>query len=116
MIDIFGPEEHFAIDQYDDLASTQKPTLCLRQSDVKFVHALVSKELETMVSALISQLIKAPNVPDVLRDIVTQLGSLHITDDDEVGASKAEITLTLEPRFSPMEGNCRGKQMAHNRS
>lgn len=47
--DIIEPEEQFAIDQYEDLASTQKPTLTIRQSDVKFVHALVSKELETMV-------------------------------------------------------------------
>jgi Ras GTPase-activating-like protein IQGAP2/3 len=49
VIDIIEPEEHFAIDQYDDLASTQKPTLSIRQSDVKYVHALVSKELEVMV-------------------------------------------------------------------
>jgi hypothetical protein len=94
VIDIVEPEEHFTIDQYDDLASTQKPTLAIRQSDVKYVHALVSKELEIM----------APNVPDVLRDIVTQLGSLHMTDEDVASSSKAEITLTLEPRFSHMEG------------
>jgi hypothetical protein len=51
VIDIFEPEEHFAIDQYDDLASTQKPTLTIRQSEVKYVHAFVSKELEIMVSS-----------------------------------------------------------------
>jgi Ras GTPase-activating-like protein IQGAP2/3 len=96
VIEIPEPEEHFTIDPFDDLASTQKPTLAIRQSDVKFVHALVSKELETM----------APHVPDVLRDIVTQLGSLHMTDEDVSSSSKAEITLTLEPRFSPMEGTC----------
>jgi len=95
VIDIMDPEDHFAVDQYDDLASTQKPTLTIRQTDVKYVHALVSKELETM----------APQVPDVLRDIVTQLGSLHITDQDLASSSKAEITLTLEPRFSHVEGN-----------
>jgi Ras GTPase-activating-like protein IQGAP2/3 len=49
VIDIIEPEEHFAIDQFDDLASTQKPTLTIRQSDIKYVHALVSKELEIMV-------------------------------------------------------------------
>jgi Ras GTPase-activating-like protein IQGAP2/3 len=49
VIEIPGPEEHFTIDPFDDLASTQKPTLSIRQSDIKFVHALVSKELETMV-------------------------------------------------------------------
>ena len=49
VIDIIEPEEHFAIDQYDDLASTQKPTLTIKQSEVKYVHAFVSKELETMV-------------------------------------------------------------------
>ena len=49
VIDIMEPEEHFAIDQYDDLASTQKPTLTIRQSEVKYVHAFVSKELEIMV-------------------------------------------------------------------
>jgi hypothetical protein len=43
------PEEHFAVDQYDDLAATQKPTLTIRQSEVKWVHAFVSKELEIMV-------------------------------------------------------------------
>ena len=49
VIEIIEPEEQFAIDQFDDLAATQKPTLSLRQSDVKYVHALVSKELEIMV-------------------------------------------------------------------
>ena len=49
MIDIMEPEEHFTIDQFDDLASTQKPTLTIRQSEVKYIHALVSKELEIMV-------------------------------------------------------------------
>ena len=49
VIDIMEPEEHFAVDQYDDLASTQKPTLTIRQSEVKWTHAFVSKELETMV-------------------------------------------------------------------
>jgi len=43
------PEEHFAVDQFVDLASTQKPTLTIKQSEVKYVHALVSKELEIMV-------------------------------------------------------------------
>lgn len=47
---------------------------------------------------------KAPYVSDVLRDIVTQLGSLHITEEDVASSSKAEITLTLEPRFSQIEG------------
>lgn len=46
------PEEHFAVDQFDDLASTQKPTLTIKQSEVKYVHALVSKELEIMVWSL----------------------------------------------------------------
>ena len=49
VIDIMEPEEHFAIDQFDDLASTQKPTLAIKQSEVKYIHALVSKELEIMV-------------------------------------------------------------------
>jgi len=49
VIDIIEPEEHFAVDQYDDLASTQKPTLTIKQSEVKYVHSFVSKELETMV-------------------------------------------------------------------
>jgi hypothetical protein len=104
VIEIIEPEEHFTIDQFDDLASTQKPTLIIRQSEVKYVHALVSKELEIMVRIFTMRLTKAPHVPDVLRDIVTQLGSLHITDEDLSASSKAEITLTLEPRFSPMEG------------
>jgi hypothetical protein len=106
VIDIIEPEEHFAVDQYDDLASTQKPTLTMRQSDVKYVHAFVSKELEIMVSPIESfiSMVKAPHVSDVLRDIVTQLGSLHMSEDDVASSSKADITLTLEPRFSPMEG------------
>ena len=49
MIDIIDPEEHFAVDQYDDLASTQKPILTIRQSEVKYVHSFVSKELEHLV-------------------------------------------------------------------
>ena len=52
VIDIVEPEEHFAFDQFDDLASTQKPTLTIRQSDVKYVHALVSKGLEIMVRCI----------------------------------------------------------------
>jgi hypothetical protein len=52
VIDIMEPEEHFTIDQFDDLASTQKPTLTIKQSEVKYVHALVSKELEIMVRPL----------------------------------------------------------------
>ena len=56
MIDIIEPEEHFAVDQYDDLAATQKPTLIIRQSDVKWVHAFVSKELETMVYSSVMSL------------------------------------------------------------
>jgi hypothetical protein len=35
---------------------------------------------------------------------MTQLGSLNITEEDVASSSKAEITLTLEPRFSPLEG------------
>jgi hypothetical protein len=49
VIDIIEPEEHFTVDQYDDLASTQKPILTIRQSEVKYVHSFVSKELEQLV-------------------------------------------------------------------
>jgi Ras GTPase-activating-like protein IQGAP2/3 len=49
VIDTIDPEEHFTIDPFDDLASTQKPTLTIRQADVKYVHAFVSKELEIIV-------------------------------------------------------------------
>jgi hypothetical protein len=106
VIDIIEPEEHFAVDQYDDLASTQKPILTIRQSEVKYVHSFVSKELEHLVFVPNKCFLhQAPHVPDVLRDITTQLGSLHMTDEDVASSSKAEITLTLEPRFSPMEGN-----------
>lgn len=52
VIDIVEPEENFAFDQFDDLASTQKPTLTILQSDVKYVHALVSKGLEIMVRCI----------------------------------------------------------------
>jgi hypothetical protein len=54
VIDIIEPEEHFGVDQYDDLASTQKPTLAIRQSEIKYVHALVSKELEIMVEPMLN--------------------------------------------------------------
>ena len=53
VIDIMEPEEHFTVDQFDDLASTQKPTLTIRQSEVKYIHALVSKELEIMVLVIL---------------------------------------------------------------
>ena len=56
MIDIIESEEHFAFDQFEDLASTQKPTLTIKQSEVKYVHAFVSKELEIMVYPSISKL------------------------------------------------------------
>lgn len=61
MIDITEPEEHFGVDQYDDLASTQKPTLTIRQSEIKYVHAFVSRELEIMVSSSLNVIKERPH-------------------------------------------------------
>jgi len=64
-------------------------------ADVFALHGLIAKDIDFV----------APEREDQIRDLIRELGNVKNHDDELQRASGAEISLTLNPRLSNIEGN-----------
>lgn len=89
VISIESAEEHYDIDEFNDLYAKTKPTLYIKMADIFSIHKLLSQEISTI----------CPNQDDVLRDILRELGSVQSNESELKGVSSSEISLTLSPKL-----------------
>ena len=89
VVSIPSAEEHYDIDEFNDLYAKTKPTLYIKMSDIFSIHQLLSSETASV----------CPNQDDVLRDILRELGSVQSNENELRGVSTSEISLTLTPKL-----------------
>ncbi|OCT49522.1 RasGAP-like protein [Cladophialophora carrionii] len=89
VISIPPAEEHYDIDEFNDLYAKTKPTLYIKMADIFSIHKLLSQEIGAI----------CPSQDDVLRDILRELGSVQSNESELRGVSSSEISLTLTPKL-----------------
>ncbi|RMZ92156.1 hypothetical protein DV736_g613, partial [Chaetothyriales sp. CBS 134916] len=89
IISIPPAEEHYDIDEFNDLYAKVKPTLYIKMADIFSVHKLLSSQIGSVCSS--------PD--DVLRDVLRELGSVQSNESELRGVSRSEIMLTLSPKY-----------------
>ncbi|KAK5090246.1 iqgap- protein [Lithohypha guttulata] len=89
VVNIASAEEHYDIDEFNDLYAKQKPTLYIKMADIFSIHQLVSSEIASI----------CPNPDDVLRESLRELGSVKSNESDLMNVSSGEIMLTLTPKY-----------------
>jgi Ras GTPase-activating-like protein IQGAP2/3 len=93
VISIPPAEEHYDIDEFNDLYAKTKPTLYIKMADIFSIHKLLSQEISAI----------CPSQDDVLRDILRELGSVQSNESELRGVSSSEISLTLNPKLMNSE-------------
>jgi Ras GTPase-activating-like protein IQGAP2/3 len=93
---IFVPpaEEHYDIDEFNDLYAKTKPTLYIKMADIFSIHQLITSELSSV----------CPAQDDILRDMIRELGSVKSNENELMSVSSNEISLTLNPKLHNAEG------------
>ena len=86
-------EEHYDIDEFNDLYAKTKPTLYIKMSDIFTIHKLLTTEISSI----------CPNQDDGLREILRELGSVQSNESELRGVSSSEINLTLTPKLRNAE-------------
>jgi Ras GTPase-activating-like protein IQGAP2/3 len=87
-------ESYFDIDEFNDLYAKTKPTLYIKMSDIFSIHQLVASEVQHL----------CPNQDDILREIIRDLGNVKSNESELMTVSSSEISLTLHPRLTNVEG------------
>ena len=87
-------EEHYDIDEFNDLYAKTKPTLYIKMADIFSIHQLLTTEISMV----------CPSQDDVLREIMRELGSVKSNESELMGVSSNEIMLTLTPKLHNAEG------------
>lgn len=93
MIAVPPAEEHFDIDEFNDLYAKTKPTLYIKMSDIFSIHQLLTNEIANT----------CPSQDDFLRDIIRELGSVKSNESELMGVGSTEICLTLNPKLHNAE-------------
>jgi Ras GTPase-activating-like protein IQGAP2/3 len=93
VISIPPAEEHYDIDEFNDLYAKTKPTLYIKMADIFSIHQLLASEISTV----------CPGQDDILRDILRELGSVKSNESELKGVSSSEISLTLHPKLHDTE-------------
>lgn len=89
LISVREAEEHFDIDEFNDLYARTKPTLYIKMSDIFAIHQLVASEVGNI----------CPSKDDIITELVHDLGSAKSNESEMLAVSSAEISLTLNPRL-----------------
>lgn len=89
VISIPPAEEHYDIDEFNDLYAKTKPTLYIKMADIFSIHKLLSREISAI----------CPSQDDILRDTLRELGSVQSNESELRGVSSGEISLTLNPKL-----------------
>ncbi|KAK4946636.1 iqgap-related protein [Elasticomyces elasticus] len=82
-------EEHYDIDEFNDLYAKTKPTLYIKMADIFSIHKLLSQEIPSI----------CPSQDDILRDTLRELGSVQSSESELRGVGSSEISLTLNPKL-----------------
>lgn len=82
-------EQHYDIDEFNDLYAKQKPTLYIKMTDIFTIHQLVSTGIAII----------CPNPDDVLRETLRELGSVKSSQTELMTVSAGELMLTLTPKY-----------------
>lgn len=93
VISIPSAEEHYDIDEFNDLYAKTKPTLYIKMADIFSIHQLLATEVSNI----------CPNQDDLLREILRELGSVKSNETELMGWSSSEISLTLSPKLHNAE-------------
>ncbi|KAI1620397.1 IQ domain-containing protein [Exophiala viscosa] len=88
-IAIPAAEEHYDIDEFNDLYAKTKPTLYIKMADIFSIHKLLSQEVPSI----------CPSQDDILRDTLRELGSVQSSESELRGVASSEISLTLNPKL-----------------
>ena len=94
MIEVSNAEQHFDIDEFNDLYSRTKPTLYIKMADIFSVHHLVAAD---------APYICPPGHDDMLREVIRELGSAKNNENELMNVSTSEICLTLNPKLHEAE-------------
>jgi Ras GTPase-activating-like protein IQGAP2/3 len=93
LIGVPDAEHTFDIDEFNDLYSKTKPTLYIKTADVFAIHNLVVNELPQI----------CPNRDDMLREIISELGSAKNNEAEWSGVTSGEIQMTLNPKLHDVD-------------
>lgn len=93
-INIPPAESRFDISESNDLYAKVKPTLLIKMPDVVLMHEMIANEL--------SFICVSPE-DNTMREVLRDLGNPK-TNEAEMGAGSAEITLTLSGRVHAAHG------------
>ncbi|KAF7510081.1 hypothetical protein GJ744_007185 [Endocarpon pusillum] len=93
VISVPPAEEHYDIDEFNDLYAKTKPTLYIKMADIFSIHQLITTELPHV----------CPVQDDVLRDVIRELGSVKSNENELMSVSSNEISLTLNPKLHNAE-------------
>lgn len=94
VISVPPAEEHYDIDEFNDLYAKTKPTLYIKMADIFSIHQLITTELSHV----------CPAQDDILRDVIRELGSVKSNENELMSVSSNEISLTLNPKLHNAEG------------
>ncbi len=94
MIEVSNAEQHFDIDEFNDLYARTKPTLYIKMADIFSVHQLVAGD---------ASYICPPGHDDMLREVIRELGSAKSNENELMNVSASEICLTLNPKLHEAE-------------
>lgn len=95
MISVQDAESYFDIDEFNDLYAKTKPTLYIKMSDIFSIHQLVASEIQHICPA-----------QDDVREIIRDLGNVKTNESELMTVSSSEISLTLHPKLTNVEGEC----------
>ncbi|KAL9115674.1 MAG: hypothetical protein Q9227_000042 [Pyrenula ochraceoflavens] len=93
VISVSPAEEHYDIDEFNDLYAKTKPTLYVKMSDIFSVHQLITNDIASI----------CPNQDDILREIIRELGSVKSNESELMSVGSTEICLTLNPKLHNAE-------------
>ncbi|TKA66621.1 hypothetical protein B0A49_07613, partial [Cryomyces minteri] len=93
VINVRDAERQFDIDEFNDLYSRTKPTLYIKMADIFAIHQLVASDITYL----------CPAQDDTLREVIRELGSAKNNENEMMGVSSAEISLTLNPKLHDVE-------------
>ena len=94
MIEVTNAEQHFDIDEFNDLYARTKPTLYIKMADIFSIHHLIAGDVGYICP---------PSHDDVLREAIRELGSAKNNESELMNVSTSEICLTLNPKLHEAE-------------
>lgn len=94
LVNVRDAENHFDIDEFNDLFARTKPTLYIKMADIFAIHHLIADHVQLL----------CPSQDDALRETIKELGSAKSNENEMMGVSSQEISLQLNSRYHDVQG------------